>query len=51
MNFRSGYLESLAEGKNKDLNLQATKTAAEYFLEVAIQRKQQLNGMKIVKKD
>ena len=34
MNFRSTYLETLAEGKNKELNTKARKMAAEYYLEV-----------------
>ena len=34
MNFRSTYLETLAEGKNKELNTKARKLSAEYYLEV-----------------
>ena len=34
MNFRSSYLESIAEDKNKELNVKARKQAAEYYLEV-----------------
>ena len=34
MNFRSTYLETLAEGKNRELNTKARKLAAEYYLEV-----------------
>ena len=34
MNFRSSYLEENAKAKNKELNEQARKTAAEYYLEV-----------------
>ena len=34
MNFRSTYLENLAEGRNKVLNTKAMKMAAEYYLEV-----------------
>ena len=34
MNFRSSYLEALAEGKNRELNSKARKEAAEYYLEV-----------------
>ena len=34
MNFRSSYLEALAEGKNRELNSKARKVAAEYYLEV-----------------
>ena len=36
MNFRSHYLESLANEKNKEMNLQARKNAAQYFLEVQL---------------
>ena len=34
INFRSTYLENLAEGRNKELNTKARKMAAEYYLEV-----------------
>ena len=34
MNFRSSYLESLTENKNKELNINARKQATEYYLEV-----------------
>ena len=34
INFRSSYLETLAEGKNRELNTKARKMAAEYYLEV-----------------
>ena len=34
MNFRSSYLESIADEKNKELNSKARKQAAEYSLEV-----------------
>ena len=34
MNFRSSYLESLAETKNRELNHKARRQAAEYHLEV-----------------
>ena len=34
MNFRSTYLETLAEGRNRELNTKARKSAAEYYLEV-----------------
>ena len=34
MNFRSTYLENLADGKNRELNTKARKLAAEYYLEV-----------------
>jgi hypothetical protein len=34
MNFRSTYLETLAEGKNKELNTKARKMVAEYYLKV-----------------
>ena len=33
MNFRSHYLESVAEDKNKELTLKVRKQAAEYFIE------------------
>jgi len=36
MNFRSTYLKSVADNKNKELNQQARKTAAEYDLEVLL---------------
>ena len=35
-NFRSTYLETLAESKNKELNTNARKMAAEYYLEVLL---------------
>ena len=34
MNFRSSYLETLAETKNRELNHKARRQAAEYHLEV-----------------
>ena len=34
MNFRSSYLESLTEDKNRELNFKARKQAAQYYLEV-----------------
>jgi len=34
MNFRSHYLETIAEDKNKELNLKVRRQAAEYFIEV-----------------
>ena len=34
MNFRSSYLENIAEEKNKELNTKARKQAVEYYLEV-----------------
>ena len=34
MNFRSSYLENIADEKNKELNSKARKQAAEYYLEV-----------------
>ena len=34
MNFRSSYLENIAADKHKELNQQARKMAAEYYLEV-----------------
>ena len=36
MNFRSSYLENLAEKRNEELNKEAKAKAAEYFLEVMI---------------
>ena len=36
MNFRSSYLENLAKERNKELILQASKTAMEYFLKVLL---------------
>ena len=36
MNFRSSYLKDIAADKNKELNQQAKKTAAEYYLEVLL---------------
>ena len=33
-NFRSSYLEKIAEDKNRELNVKARKQAAEYYLEV-----------------
>jgi len=37
MNFRSHYLENLAEDKNKELNLKVRRQAAEYLIILAIQ--------------
>ena len=34
MNFRSSFLESLAEEKNKEVNIKARKQAVDYYLEV-----------------
>ena len=34
MNFRSSYLKSITEEKNKEQNIRAIKQAAEYYLEV-----------------
>ena len=36
INFRSSYLKDLAADKNKKLNQQERKTAAEYYLEVLL---------------
>ena len=36
MNFRSNYLETLAEEKNRELNSKARKQAAEYHLETCV---------------